>query len=726
VMLHWNTWSNTGGGIIQADNSDFYNNNRSISFIPYSGDNVSYINNCRFEIDDAYPSNNYIGMITMWDVNGVEITNCEFINDNSSISNRENAIYTIDAGFNITGTSSFDGFEGGVYATNSNTLNTFTVDGATFTNNALGIYAGSVDNVEVLRNTYTVGQYNTPDYSHGLYLDRSTGFHVEGNTFNGNETTTSGPSPIGVECDNTGDDYNRIYRNIFDDLMYGNHAFGDNRDKTIERSTGLEYLCNENTNNLYDFYVDKDISILSPNSGVKFRHGLLSQSAGNTFSLNSSPAGSDFENLSNHTIDYYYDNGTNRNPINTYNFNKLLANNANTCGDQISGAMAANLRSEDLEQEMLRYRNTYLNLHDQRLQKLDNGKTEILLANIATTSKAQAGNLIDQLLQLSPWVSVAAFLAILDKEELIGTEDLKTLLLRNPDVLADAVLLEKLKEVFDEKDLAILLEQFAQRNNERTQLEEELSQNFNTMHQLINQLLLEELAGEARRGSKIREWLSYKESVNAQYAIVESWLAEQEAASALQALDQLVRSSELTEKQSLEVEQYQALTQLKVKAMQSKRTIADFDDNEVQQLRVIAETNLGRASTQAQGILDFFYDGKYTLKPQDLNYGSIQKQLSNTGIGAKEAQESISLVKASPNPARDQIRFDLPQLDRSATTNPVLTIYDQNGKVIESLNIPNGARMINWDTSQLQPGIYFFRVVGQGGMIGNGRFFITR
>jgi len=84
-----------GGGIIYADNTIFRNNRRSVEFSQYTlSDNLSYFNECTFEINDDYPQVDYIGMVTMWDVRGVEFIDCDFINTSSTVGNEENAIYT--------------------------------------------------------------------------------------------------------------------------------------------------------------------------------------------------------------------------------------------------------------------------------------------------------------------------------------------------------------------------------------------------------------------------------------------------------------------------------------------------------------------------------------------------------------------------------------------------------------------------------------------------------
>ena len=726
IFTGTNGWGSQGGAIIEVDNSTFLNNRRSAAFMQYTlSDNISYFDSCTFELNANYWDTDYIDMVTIWDVRGIEFTNCTFLNDNTVITSREHGVYTIDAGFNVTNNCSFDGFEGGIYSTNSNTTNTFTVDGATFDNNAVGIYAGSVDDIEITNNTYTVGNYNTSTFDHGLFLITSTGFHVENNTF---DRQGSSSTPIGIECHNTGDDYNNIYRNTFDGLQFGNHAYGDNREKTIAKSTGLEYLCNDNSNNTYDFMIAVDNSQASYYSGIKYQQGAFAESAGNTFSLNTTPTGSDLDNLSDHLVRYYYDTGTDREPSNTVNVTNILNGNANTCSSQIN-AMVAQLRSNDLEKEMHSYRNTYLKLKKEYESLLDNGNTEELISSLKSTTIMESNQLLGQLHRTSPWLSSDIFISILELEEpIFSNEALVELLIKNPDVLTDHKLLLLLKSSLDPKELELLLALSKEQSTERTQLEDRTSYYFNKMHVLINQLIRNQHQNTTIQLGKIREWLAYKESLNSEYAIIETWLQEAKPEEALNYLNSIPDHNILNEKQQLELEQYVLLTKLKVKALNSDRTIADFNDAEVKELTEIAQSKTGRASIQAKGILDFFYD--YSLSPNESTMDHLGTTKNNFQLKIPEtaplATTPTPTITVSPNPTNGELVFDLSQITYSYNEVASIAILDQNGKLVKSIIVPNGQKRLSWDTKELRPGFYFFKVTSSASVLGNGRFLIVR
>ncbi len=146
----------------------------------------------------------------------------------------------MDAGYQELTGCTFDGFSWGMYGTNSSTTRTFSVSTATFSNNALGVYAGSVNNVSATYNTFNVGQYNTGSYNYGVYLNTSTAYTVQNNSFTGYNPSST-PSSAGVFCLNTGDANNVIRENNYTSLYIGNYAVGDNRNNSIP-SNGLRFL----------------------------------------------------------------------------------------------------------------------------------------------------------------------------------------------------------------------------------------------------------------------------------------------------------------------------------------------------------------------------------------------------------------------------------------------------------------------------------------------------
>jgi hypothetical protein len=182
---------------------------------------------------------------------------------------------------------------------------------------------------------FTVGQRFTVAFNHGIFITESTGYQVQGNTFVGTSSTPDN-DPIGVECRNTGDAYNRIFGNDFSNLYAGIVAEGDNRDNSSPTVNGLEFLCNKNSLNTYDHLVEIDDDEDPLLSGVRDFQGDVGDPAGNTFSLNTTPNGSDFFNGSDWLIRYHFGNGTNEEPMNVFEVTLADQSKASSCGNPTS------------------------------------------------------------------------------------------------------------------------------------------------------------------------------------------------------------------------------------------------------------------------------------------------------------------------------------------------------------------------------------------------------
>lgn len=712
-----------GGAIVQADGATFRNNRRAVAFLQYTqSDNLSYFNNCSFEINSDYPQSSYIDMITMWDVRGVDFTDCTFSNTNATVGNEKHAIYTIDANFDVSGISSFSGFEGAVFATNSNTVNSFSVDGANFSDNALGIYAGSVDNIVVTSNAFTVGQFNTSSYNHGLLLEESTGYQVEENQFLGDDQVTGGMDLIGVECQNSGDDHNIIYKNDFSDLYYGAKAYGDNRG--YYWWMGLEFICNNHNDNTYDFKVEKDNSISPSLSGISSGQGSYYQSAGNTFSLHTTPTGSDFYNDTPNSVQYNYDNGTNKKPLNIYNINlPSYTSPAHTCSSNLSMMASSSFSEEQFATHQAAYDIAWKGYQD----KIDGGNTDALIKEIKSATDKSSKALYGRLLGLSPWVSTSVIQTIFDRSELFTIEELENLIIRNPDLSKEGVLWDQLSNHLPEDKLIMIKTNMAkQPSTERTYIEETLGNHLAEMHIAANALIRNSLTGgEAIDLSTARNWLAEKETLQAAYAIVESWLQEQAPVQALDALEQMKGSYQFDAHQESEYFDYGALTQLKMQAMQSGRTIADFSEDEVLQLVEIANRNNGRAGVQARGILNFFYGYDYTTEQSPATFSEGEKN-SFLNLHTDNPAELIgeTLISISPNPANEVITFNYNLTDYQ-DSKVTLQIIDESGRYIKEFVLDPVVGQTQWNTSQLQAGFYVYQLKSQSKIISSGRFLIS-
>lgn len=322
-------WSSTGG-IVFAKDATFKNNRRAVEFMnyqnynPITGElsgNLSYFNNCKFITDDNYINNqdDFNAFITMWKVTGITIKACTFENSQTNIHADKlgSGIISVDANFCILPTcnvyshpcpeeelnrTTFTGLYKGIEASNTSTNNSFYVNKAAFINNIHGIENNGVDfagiifcNFEIGGNSATPKTDCNDNINIGIYLNNCTGYCVEENNFWQSDLTTASTFTYGIRTENTGKDYNLIYKNDFKGLYIANYSLGDNNHHFYP-AYGLKYECNINQNNIYDFYVDVD-------KGISSYQGTPDKPAGNIFSLNANNPASDFNNKGAYLID---------------------------------------------------------------------------------------------------------------------------------------------------------------------------------------------------------------------------------------------------------------------------------------------------------------------------------------------------------------------------------------------------------------------------------------
>lgn len=297
------------GGIIQADNSMFKNNITGVQFDPYEPFSASWFNNCQFISDNDYPFE--ITPYAFADIRshrGIQFANCSFSNTEVGMLNmpdRGAGIHSSNGGFSVN-QSSFTGLYYGIYGLDILAQYTFYVHDATFTTYR-GIYMSACQNNHLSGNTFTV-PVSLPginNNAYGLYMQNSTGYRVEDNTFT---STESIPTGIGMYINSSGTDDNEIYKNNFSNLQFSIIAQDINRNGIIG---GLVIKCNTFTNTI------SDISVVGSNNAHDLvNHGIAKNQganstdpammAGNLFYYNGTP--NDFDDLNNslNHFNYYY------------------------------------------------------------------------------------------------------------------------------------------------------------------------------------------------------------------------------------------------------------------------------------------------------------------------------------------------------------------------------------------------------------------------------------
>lgn len=352
------------GGIVQATNTKFLNNKRSVSFYKYElQNNNSFFTTCNFKTDNNYRHpQSLLAHMTMWAVKNIQIKGCNFETTNNFAwdASRVHGIGTADASFTVTdycagGTypcpgaikSTFKGLHKAINAAWTTGTSTFNVYKSIFQDNVYGIITTGHNNFNIRANTFTVGKSSIINsvIHEGISIFAGTGFNVDQNTFTPTFTSNSQPKTIGIRCTDTGDSNKEIYKNTFSKLTTSNtNVFcanvsnGQNRNTQLGNSNGLKYYCNFNNNNTMNGY-DFAVQDLSPylNLGVSAAQGSTTFPARNTFSLGTLTPSSDFNNgAATGFINYYHRVGVaNEIPVNKFQVNNFATSIlGNSCSNR--------------------------------------------------------------------------------------------------------------------------------------------------------------------------------------------------------------------------------------------------------------------------------------------------------------------------------------------------------------------------------------------------------
>ena len=90
--------------------------------------------------------------------------------------------------------------------------------------------------------------------------------------------------------------------------------------------------------------------------------------------------------------------------------------------------------------------------------------------------------------------------------------------------------------------------------------------------------------------------------------------------------------------------------------------------------------------------------------------------------------QKFELYQNYPNPFNPvtKIKFDIPQVNGSSSSDVKLIIYDQLGREVENLvdkELSSGTYEVTWDAGKYSSGIYFFKLSAKGG---TGDFSVTK
>jgi len=115
----------------------------------------------------------------------------------------------------------------------------------------------------------------------------------------------------------------------------------------------------------------------------------------------------------------------------------------------------------------------------------------------------------------------------------------------------------------------------------------------------------------------------------------------------------------------------------------------------------------------------------HTPKIIDTSVQTPKNKLNQNLKNELEDHTKISPVHIFPNPTKGEVTFRF-DLSAKEGENGILQIVDLHGKVIKSLSFDSIAGQVQWNTSNVKPGLYFYHLLKQGKIIDSGRFLISK
>ncbi|PJB58262.1 MAG: hypothetical protein CO098_09575 [Bacteroidetes bacterium CG_4_9_14_3_um_filter_41_19] len=725
---------NTCGGIVSATNSFFKNNKRTIAFMPYqnhhpiSGVEMPYsssFTNCSFTIDDQYtiPST-FNTHITMCGTNGIRIKGCEFANNKTGAEYTGKGIYTMNAGYQVLDYcnstmypcpnpthTTFSNLEVGIGALNSNSPYTIYASHAEFNNNSIGVQLNSVNNATLIFNEFQMGLNLNCTDSDGIGIDLTNcnGYAVEENEFR--PISALADETIGVRVRSTNKDVvvdNEVYNNIYDGVYIGSKA--EDINFNTEGQKGLSFLCGHNTDNIFDHYI--------ADFGIKQFQGVLGGApAGNEFSLNANNPYSDYNNQSDWTILYFYDqNSIPQTPVSySQKVIPIPTTISNQCtshyggGIQSKGMGLSLAQSQYLKDQFYSSKSSLIGTKALYNSLVDGGNTPGTIADVENAWPSEMWETRAALLAKSPHLSREVLVETANRTDLFPDAVIFEILSANPDAMKDETLLTYLetKENPLPQYMIEILRSSIGTITYKTILENQLADYGGKMQASADIIIRNLLNDSIPQPDSLKTWLTNSGTLVAGYQLVDVYLQEGNvnAAAALLAALPATYGFENTD---IEYGYYVTLKELQFDLLTEGRNVYMLTNQEETVLEVITANSISTAGMQARNILQFVYGNDY----YDCSNMPDPVTFKNGNASINSLMANMLEIESFPNPAKDWTTFTykLPETENSA----VIEISDVTGKTVQIIHLTTDQGQVVWDTRKSKPGIYLYTLKASG------------
>lgn len=739
-----NHWSYTGG-IVHATDAVFRNNQRSVHALYYK--NQSYINGketdynawfnrCQFIVDENYLGDEdhvFHKHVDLDHVRGFKFRTCDFsvTAPSSNISYWTSGIAGNEAGFTVAGLcsnnniypcpsmdkSTFSGFLTAINAVNdgSKTPPTISVTHTSFTNNDFGIYVNNLSNATVRFCDFDVRRNDNWLCGSGIFFENMINFDIEENALA--KTNIFNGEGYGVVIKNCAVQ-SKVYRNQFENLYCGNLAWGRNiLMKSSNNYIGLEYGCNTNTGNTFDFYVLGDDGVFS---GIQSSQGSSLAAARNTFSAN----GYHFYNDGDHRITYYYYNVAgfeDERPL-RYNEDKVQIDSTNltdNCPSNFdNGVDPVSLvltpaEKYQREQDYYEAYTAYNGLKAVYDSRIDGGNTNNMLYDIASAIPSDMWALRAQLLGASPYLSREVLTDASDRDDVFTESVLFEILLSNPDELKKDSLMYHLSHKTNPlpQYMMNILDQVANGTTARTVMQNRMAAYRGEYTRAAGDIIRSLVNDTVLNISELRGWLANMKDIYADRDIIATYVDEDDFTNALTLANMLPSLYGLTGNDLMEHNDYVELLELYRDLHNDDRNIMQLDSTERAQVERIALQSSGYPRAMAQAVLYGTDWESYAENPFDCPTLTLPQGVQRGGYAftPEDLGKALGLsISVKPNPATTwtAVDYTLPAKLSKAT----ITVSNALGVIVMSteLNGNQGQKVL--DLHGLADGVYLYTI----------------
>ncbi|KAF0196665.1 MAG: glycosyl hydrolase [Bacteroidetes bacterium] len=433
----------SGGGIIYANNAKFINNIHGIEINASKGKNPSVFTLCQFITNKPLPDGSIAGdLVSLKGSRGIRFISCQFEN-NLPVSglpyhNRGIGINSFNSSFRVEKLPSLDSVPFGlnadavfrqlwcgIKASSSSPAFSAEISNVKFDRNLTGVYFAGMNLCRINKCSFNLNSPNVNDSlkpaATGIYMDHSSYFDIYDNVIRGPLGAFVPKSKsIGMVFNRCGNLNNTVYGNSITNTNYAMLAQNSNR--SSDGYDGLRILYNWFDGNEYDVCMTNDST--ETNNGIALHQGATGDypavPAGNRFSYSKLHRDADLHNAGELLYYHYYSgaDSTNLKPVNIYGIYPVIIGQAFPSDSAYRPEFFLTGEAE-IENEFNHFNDLYNGLDLSFSGKLDGGNTGNLISEINHCSPDQVTDLISRLASLSPYLSPAALIALIENQKII-------------------------------------------------------------------------------------------------------------------------------------------------------------------------------------------------------------------------------------------------------------------------------------------------------------------